>query len=243
MALLSSVLNHIQYVTGITVANPVKGRKLKEPENRTRWISRVEAETLLKCADYVNRCSHLKPLIQLALHTGMRKGEMLGLEWGRVDLKRNIIFLEDKHTKAGRRRSIPLNTNARTALIDRARFVAEYCPDSNWVFCNKKGFQIKDVKNGFATACEKAGISDFKFHDLRHTCAAWLVTAGVPLSEVRDLLGHASVTMTEKYAHLAPENVRAAVEVLESDDAVKNDESRSSHGQEKENNNVVRIAA
>ncbi len=61
----------------------------------------------------------------------------------------------------------------------------------------------------------RVGIADFRIHDLRHTCAAWLVSAGAPLSEVRDLLGHSSVTMTEKYAHLAPENVRAAVRLLE----------------------------
>jgi integrase len=64
-------------------------------------------------------------------------------------------------------------------------------------------------------ACSTAGIEDFHIHDLRHTCAAWLVTAGVPLPEVRDLLGHGSITMTERYAHLAPENVREAVRRLE----------------------------
>ena len=72
-------------------------------------------------------------------------------------------------------------------------------------------------------ACRKAGIEDFHIHDLRHTCAAWLVTAGVPLTEVRDLLGHSTITMTERYAHLAPENVRASVKLLESD------RSRSGH--------------
>lgn len=71
-----------------------------------------------------------------------------------------------------------------------------------------------NVRKGFATACRRAG-SDFRIHDLRHTCAAWLVNDGVALPEVRDLLGHASVTMTEKYAHLAPDNVRAAVESLD----------------------------
>jgi len=60
-----------------------------------------------------------------------------------------------------------------------------------------------------------AGIADFRIHDLRHTCAAWLVQAGVPLSEIRDLLGHSTISMTEKYAHLAPENIRSAVSVLD----------------------------
>jgi integrase len=83
------------------------------------------------------------------------------------------------------------------------------------------------VKKGFATACREAGIEDFRIHDMRHTCAAWLVSAGAALAEVRDLLGHASITMTERYAHLAPENVRNAVSLLE--DA----RSRSGHVKEK----------
>jgi len=82
------------------------------------------------------------------------------------------------------------------------------------------------VKKGFRSACAKAGLQDFRIHDLRHTCAAWLVSEGVPLSEVRDLLGHASITMTERYAHLAPDRVRSAVAKLEGG------ESRSRHADE-----------
>ena len=75
------------------------------------------------------------------------------------------------------------------------------------------------------TACERAGIRDFRIHDLRHCCAAWLVSVGVPLTEVRGLLGHSTVKMTERYAHLAPENVRAAVVRLDN-------VSRFGHGQQ-----------
>ena len=97
----------------------------------------------------------------------------------------------------------------------RARFRAQYCPASPWVFAHKDGNRIVDVKRSFKTACRGADIEDFRIHDLRHTCAAWLVSAGVALTEVRDLLGHTTVKMTERYAHLAPENVRAAVTLLE----------------------------
>ncbi len=110
----------------------------------------------------------------------------------------------------------------RTRWISRARFRSQYCPDSAWVFCHPDGTRIKEVKRGFRSACGRAGIEDFHIHDLRHTCAAWLVSAGVPLAEVRDLLGHTSVKMTERYAHLAQENVRAAVALLD-------DESRFAH--------------
>ena len=74
---------------------------------------------------------------------------------------------------------------------------------------------MADVKKGFKTACIKAGIDGFRIHDLRHSCAAWLVSASVALTEVRDLLGHTTVKMTERYAHLASDNVRAAVALLE----------------------------
>ena len=124
------------------------------------------------------------------------------------------MFLEGYNTKSAKRRSIPTNRVAREA-IRRMRYRAESCPGSPWVFCNEKGERIQDVKTSFRTACRKAGIKDFRIHDLRHTCAAWLVSSGVPMSEVRDLLGHSSITVTERYAHLAPENIRAAVNKLE----------------------------
>lgn len=108
-------------------------------------------------------------------------------------------------------------------MLSRRRWVAEHCPDAIWVFCRTESSRIQDVKKGFTTACARAGINDFRIHDLRHTCAAWLVSEGVPLSEVWDLLGHQSITMTERYAHLAPERVRSAVARLEGS------ESRSSH--------------
>ncbi len=136
------------------------------------------------------------------------------MQWSRVDLRAKLFYLERQHTKNKKRRSIPLNDAAVSVLKNRLRFRAENCPNSEWVFCHRDGRRLKDVKRAFATACQRAGIKDFRIHDLRHTCAAWLVTAGVPLSTVRDLLGHSSVTMTEKYAHLAPENVRAAVAQL-----------------------------
>jgi integrase len=151
----------------------------------------------------------------LALNTGCRAGELLGLEWRRVDLKAGRFYLEGEHTKAGKRRSIPLNRQAREAMINRLKFRAQLCPGSRWVFCTDKGDQIKSVRRSFATACKRANIEDFHIHDMRHTCAAWLVSLGVSLPEVRELLRHSTVKMTERYAHLAPEKVRAAVARLD----------------------------
>jgi integrase len=93
-------------------------------------------------------------------------------------------------------------------------FADEQPGGGTWVFCHEDEARIGDVKRGFATARDRAKIDNFRVHDLRHTCAAWLVSAGVPLSAVRDLRGHTKVRMTERYAHLAPENLRSAVDSL-----------------------------
>jgi integrase len=114
---------------------------------------------------------------------------------GRVDL------LGAQSTKTGERRTVPLNGVAKAALVNLARFQSAHCPISPWVFCVKRGERIQNVKKGFATACCRAEIKDFHPHDLRHACAAWLVTAGVPPPEIRDLLGHSTIQMTERYVH------------------------------------------
>jgi integrase len=213
---LSAALNYARREWGWEIPNPAQGRRLPEPKGRTRWLTRGEAAALIQAAESEPQAPHLADFIRLALHTGMRRGELLGLEWRRVDLEESgLILLEGQHTKAGKRRSIPLNREARAALSQRAQFRAKHCPSSPWVFCRSSGARIQSIKRSFASACRKARIEDFHIHDLRHTCAAWLVTAGVPLPEVRDLLGHSTVQMTERYAHLAPENVRAAVARLE----------------------------
>lgn len=104
---------------------------------------------------------HPADFIRFALNTGCRKQELLGLEWSRVDLKANLLLLEAAHTKTARRRSIPLNTTARTAILNRARFRAAHCPVSPWVFAHRDGQRIPDVKKSFGTACRRAGIDNF----------------------------------------------------------------------------------
>ena len=85
---------------------------------------------------------------------------------------------------------------------------------SAWVFAHEDGSRIQSVKRSFRTACKSAGITNFRIHDLRHTTAAWLVQAGIPLVQVSELLRHSDIRMTMRYAHLAPENVRSAVDRL-----------------------------
>lgn len=228
LSLLSSAINYARREWEWDIPNPVSGRKPKNGDGRVRWISRAEAAALLREARAV---PHLADFVRLALHTGCRKQELLGLEWNRVNLNERLIVLEAEHTKAGKRRFVPLNQTARDALVSRMRFRAKFCPASGWVFARRNGNRIKDVKRSFKSACSRAKIEDFRIHDLRHTCAAWLVSASVPLTEVRDLLGHSTVKMTERYAHLAPDNVRAAVEKL--------DRSQSGHTDEEEHRGLL----
>ena len=216
VGLMSVAINYARKEWGWNLPNPVQGNRVPEPEGRVRWITREEAQALIVAAGCESRAPHLPDFLRLALHTGMRRGEMLGLEWRRVDLRSDLVYLNPQHTKTKRRRSIPINAVAKDALLGRARFRAVHCPDSPWVFCHRDGRRIGDIKHAFTSACRRAGIEDFRIHDLRHTCAAWLVQAGAALDRVRDLLGHTSVATTEIYAHLAPENVREAVNTLAS---------------------------
>jgi integrase len=215
LAALSAAINWCNVDFEWALPNPVKGRTLREPEGRVRWLTRAEVEALCRAARAQKFGVVLECFIRLAVNTGCRKEEMLGLEWRRVDLVNGLVYLEGVHTKAGKRRSIPLNEGALAAIKTMMAVRAEVAPASPWVFIRGNGERVVSLRAGFAQACETVGIKDFKIHDLRHTCAAHLISAGVALAEVRDLLGHSTVMMTERYAHLAPARVRDAVRVLD----------------------------
>lgn len=210
------------------------------PENnrRLRYLSIEESKALVEaCAD------HLRPIVITALNTGMRKEEILSLEWEKhVDLKHGFILLDA--TKNGERREIPINGVVRETLQGLVRHLG-----SPYVFTDGEGRRFKEVQRSFRTACKEAvvercsgcqyerleteakipgkcpqcgeevrqhkGIEDFTFHDLRHTFASQLVMAGVDITTVKELLGHKTLAMTLRYAHLAPSHKVSAVEVLE----------------------------
>lgn len=216
IGLLSSAINWARRELEWRIPNPAQGRRQKEAEGRNRWLSKTEAAALIRAAEEATRAPHLVDFIRLGLNTGMRRGEMLGLEWRRVDLSRGLIYLEGRHQKNGKVGSVPLNREARAALIRRASFRSQYCPDSPWVFCDKEGSRIASIKKGFALAVQKAGLEDVHVHDLRRTCGSWLVQAGRPIHEVSALLRHSDIRVTDRvYAHLAPDNLRATVQFLE----------------------------
>lgn len=215
ISVLSAAINYAVKRWGWNIANPVSGLYLKMPEGRLRWLTKHEAERLQLQAKSSD-APHLYDFIRLALNTGMRRGEMLGLEWARIDFTGARILLEGQHTKSGKRRYVPLNRGALDALTSRKHYRDTYAPSSTKVFVQKNGKPVVQINYAFRQACNKAGIEDFRIHDLRHTFASWLVSEGVPLSELRDLLGHSSIVQTERYAHLSPGRLHQAVKILDS---------------------------
>jgi len=127
--------------------------------------------------------------------------------------------LEASHTKTKKARTIPLNQAARRALLDQRDEQSKVGLQTPYVFAHIdarwRGQRIANLKNSFASACKRAGLKGVTPHTLRHTCASWLVMAGRPILEVRDILGHSTIKMTERYAHLAPENLVDAVSSIE----------------------------
>ena len=171
---------------------------------------------MLEAAGQESKAPHLSDFITLALHTGMRSGEILGLEWRRVDLQQGRILLEATNQKSGKPGMIPLNQTAREAILSRARFRAQHCPASPWLFCDRDGRRIASVKKSFAAAVRRSGIDHCTPHDLRRTCGSWLVQAGVPIQQVSRLLRHSDIRVTDRvYAHLLPEQLHEAVAVLD----------------------------
>ena len=151
--------------------------------------------------------------IRLALNTGCRRGELLKLEWSRVDFERHLFLLEAQHTKGRRRRVVPLNSDALQALRTLQAWQSEKGIVSPFVFGWERGV-ITTFKTSWTSALRRAGIEDFRVHDLRHTFASWLVMQGESIYVVRELLGHASVTQTEIYSHLSPSQGAEAVKRL-----------------------------
>ena len=211
---LSGVYAHMNKCYGWDLRNPVSGLPLAAAEKRVRYIEKEEAARLLECARQT-RNGALADFIELALNTGCRKNELLQLRFQNIDRKRNILTIDARTTKTGKARHIPVNRNARKVFERREHYQQEHCPGSPWVFCKKSGERYRTINWVFNKAVRQADIENFHIHDLRHTFASWLVSAGVELTKIRDLLGHSSVIMTERYAHLAPDRLHDAVNVLD----------------------------
>lgn len=203
LALMKRLFN-VAIEEGYTEENPVQKVKLySEKDTLKERILKASEETKLieNCSDY------LKLIITVALNTGMRLGEILNLKWNNIDLKARRIRVEK--TKSGRVRFIPIND----VLFQELGKLRN--GQSPFVFFNAKTMKpYVDLKKGFKAACGRASIKGMRFHDLRHTFATRLIENGIDIETVRDLLGHHSITVTQRYTHSSDERKRAAVELL-----------------------------
>lgn len=214
-------------------------KKFPESKGRIRFLTVEEAKALLEAAT-----PHLRPIIIMALETGMRRGEILRLTWDDVDKKNGSIYIAE--TKNGEPRHVPMSNRLRATLDALPRSI-----QSRHIFTEsikktpksrdrkrplnqpigKGGKPFRYVDTSFESACAKAGITGFRFHDLRHTAASHMAMAGVPLKTIGEILGHKTAAMTERYSHLTPEHKKQAVELLpdweangSSDKSVTNEE-------------------
>jgi integrase len=162
----------------------------------------------------------LRPLVMVAIHTGMRRGELLNLTWHEVDLVGNAVLV--RKSKSGEGRRIPMSTTVRRTLNDlnearqrKCSGGAQQSETSQYVFTAPRGGFLGNLNRVWYAAIEHAGLVGLHFHDLRHTFASRLVMNGVDLFRVQTLMGHKSSRMTIRYAHLSPEHLRAAVATLD----------------------------
>jgi integrase len=178
-------------------------QKFEEPRGRVRFLSDDERTRLLTVC---KKHRDLYALVLLALSTGARKGELLGLKWQDVELSRNAIVLHD--TKNRDRRVLPLAGPALALMQERAK-VRQI--DNAYVFPGRKNGQPWRSHEAWDDALEEAKIEDFRFHDLRHSAASYLAMNGATLAEIAEILGHRTLAMVKRYAHLSEQHVSKVV--------------------------------
>ena len=198
---------------GLATSNPVrKVKSFREDNTRLRYLTETEYQRLVAAATKV-RSPSLADKITLAVHTGLRRGNLFRLRWDQIDFLNRVLRVS--RTKANHPHAVPLN---KTALETLERLHRDRS-DSPFVFPHvggkHDGQPVKDVKNAFHAALDAAGIEDFTWHDLRHTFASWLVMRGASLRAVADLLGHRSLKMAMRYAHLSPAYLAKEVGLLD----------------------------
>lgn len=218
---LSKMLN-IAVANDLLNKNPMWSvKKLKENNYKTRVLSLEEEKRLFaeieRGYDVVGRerkpktiypYIHLKPLIECALQTGMRRGEIFNLKWSNIDFEYN--FIELLETKSGKSRKIPISSKMMQVLKNSKN-------DTEYVFINKEtGMPYNDIKRSFHSVLKKADIDDFRFHDFRHTAATRMLEKGADIRTVQEILGHSSVSVTERYTHTNAQNKKSAIELLSS---------------------------
>jgi integrase len=189
--------------------NPVrKIKKLQEPRGRVRYLDDKERKKLLEaCKESENPYLYLITI--LALSTGARKNEILNLKWQDIEFGRGLFTIHE--TKNGERRSMPLKGYALDLMKQHNKLRNLKC---DYVFPSKSFCQPIDIRTAWENAVKKAELLDFRFHDLRHSAASYLAMNGASLAEIAEVLGHKTLQMVKRYAHLSEAHTATVVEKM-----------------------------
>lgn len=195
LAVISAVLHRAYKWDWIPKVPSIE--RYSEPKKRIRWLTKVQyKKLLLTLPDY------LKPMVQFSVATGLRQRNVKLLQWNQVDLERKVAWIHADDAKGGEAIGVPLNNDALNAL---QRTLGT---DEKLVFTSKTGRVLNTPNNkDWRHALKRADITNFRWHDLRHTWASWHVQNGTPLYVLKELGGWKTLAMVEKYAHLAPEHL------------------------------------
>lgn len=214
LAFLKHVYNVAINELGLKLINPVTKMKFYSEQKfkRHRFMTEEEKTKILMDPKF---SMEAKNIFMLAIKTGMRQGEIRDLQWEDVDFNNNVIRV--KAGEEDRPRFIPIFREVREILTELPRI-------SKWVFCYKDGSQLSRqgyITTAFRYACKRNNIPDLRFHDLRHTFASDFVMGGGNFKTLASYMGHATSTMTDRYAHLSPEFRNEQINILPSEAAFK----------------------
>jgi len=203
LSILSKALT-IAVKANVIRRNPCREvERFKTDNARTRFLTEEEEAELYRA---LGEHQMVKDVVTMALNTGMRQGEIFNLKWFDVDFKRGTINV--RRTKTGKDRWVPMNSRLRLMLESLSRSSEHVFPSP------KTGVALVDVKRQFDRARHASGLSDFRFHDLRHTAATRMADAGHSVITIAAVLGHSDIRMTSRYAHATDRATKAAVESL-----------------------------
>jgi integrase len=202
LSAVSSVLTIAAKEYGWIPRNPLDNvKRFEDSRSRERFLSDGERKALLEACD-ASPLVALRSIVELALATGARKGELLGLDWSNVDLDRRVVRFLD--TKNGEARTVPLAPTA-VAVLKKSRSERER---TGPVF----PFSVAQLHKHWRPASDAAGLADVRFHDLRHSAASYLAMSGASLMDIAAILGHKTLSMVKRYSHLSEQHTTAAVD-------------------------------
>jgi integrase len=196
-ALLSTMMN-LAFSRG-WINGTFKIPKRNEQARSYRWLSRPEAVSLIN--ELRPTAAHLAQMVRFSLVTGLRQSNVTHLQWSQIDLERRIAWVLPEHAKGKKTIAIPLNDSAIKILTEQQG------QHQLWVFPYAGRPVINPANHAFKKAMARAGIENFRWHDLRHTWASWHVQSGTPLAVLQKLGGWSSYSMVLRYAHLAPDHI------------------------------------